>query len=421
MRVLILGSGAREHALCWKLSQSELCEKIFISPGNGGTTKYNTDLDVTNFEEVHKFCIHEKISVIIPGSEEPIVKGISDFFASRDLYVFAPSYFAAQLEGSKQFAKQFMKNNGIPTALYANFNKDNINEAYRYIDEHPLPIVIKADGLAAGKGVFITQDRAEAKNIVKELILGNILGKAGHNIIIEEYLVGVEISIFVITDGKNWALLPSAKDYKRIGEYDTGKNTGGMGAIAPVPFAQTSFLKQVEEKVVVPTLQGLSSLNHPYKGILYLGLMNANGQPYLLEYNVRLGDPEAQVILPLLKTDLLKVINACANRKLHTMPLEWNGKYAAGIVCASQGYPDQFTTGHIIRNFEPTPDNLIFHAGTQWVEGNLQTAGGRVFTAVGIGNSLQAAIDKALVTARQIDFENKYFRKDIGSDILMMI
>ncbi|MCS6906161.1 MAG: phosphoribosylamine--glycine ligase, partial [Bacteroidia bacterium] len=293
MRVLILGGGAREHALCWKIAQSEFCEKVYIAPGNGGTTQYNVALDIKNFEEIYKFCVQEKINVIVPGGEALIVQGIADFFESKDIYVFAPNSGAAQIEGSKLFAKQFMKNHNIPTALYSSFNKENIDQAFEYIEQHPLPIVLKADGLAAGKGVFITQNRNEAKNIIKQLILDETLGKAGQNVIVEEYLVGVEMSVFIITDGKNWFFLPTAKDYKRIGEYDRGKNTGGMGAVAPIPTAQPSFLKQVEERILIPTLKGLQEMNCPYKGVLYLGLINANGQPYVLEYNVRFGDPEA--------------------------------------------------------------------------------------------------------------------------------
>lgn len=425
MRILILGSGAREHALAWKLSQSARCDRIYVAPGNAGTAALaeNVDLSPIDLPAIAAFCRAEQIDCVVPGSEDSLVAGIVDAMADTPglnrVQVIGPSKAAAQLEGSKAFAKAFMQRHGIPTASYRVFQQAELEAAKAYVASHPLPIVLKADGLAAGKGVLICEQAEQAVAALEEIFIHERFGRAGKQVVIEQYLRGIELSVFIFTDGEHYVLLPEAKDYKRIGEGDTGLNTGGMGAVSPVPVADKAFMKKVEQRIIQPTLQGMREEGMPYRGFLFFGLMQVGADPYVIEYNCRLGDPETEAILPRLQTDLTDMFLQFQTGSLARLSMTISPLHAFTVVLASAGYPGPYCKGVPIRLPNSWPANsLVFHAGTRWENGRLVTAGGRVISITSLGNQLSEAREFSLQLANQIDFEGKYFRKDIGWEFL---
>ncbi len=422
MKILLLGSGGREHALAWKLNQSVWTNPLFIAPGNAGTSQCGTNvpLDLSDFDAIAAFCIKEKIEMVVVGPEEPLVKGLNDYFQANEelkkIYFIGPSKEGAQLEGSKAFAKSFMIRHNIPTAKYREFDISNFEEGVKYVNEHPLPVVLKADGLAAGKGVIICTTHIEAVSEFELMLQQSKFGEASKKVVVEEFLDGIELSVFVLTDGKSYVLLPEAKDYKRIGEGDRGLNTGGMGAVSPVPFATPGFMHKVEEKIVKPTIEGLNKENIDYKGFIFIGLIKVNGQPFVIEYNCRLGDPETEVVIPRLENDLVGLFVAVAKQELDTLKISIDKRPAATIVAVSGGYPGHFEKGHKIYGLkEPLPeDSLLFHSGTKEKEDAVVTNGGRVFCVTSYGKSVHEAAQKSKDVLKHIDFEDMYFRKDIG-------
>ena len=425
MNILLLGSGGREHALAWKISQSKHCSKLFIAPGNAGTALHGTNLSFTvnDFKAIEKTCIKEKIDMVIVGPEEPLVKGIVDELRTnerlKNLLIIGPSKDAAQLEGSKAFAKSFMRRHHIPTASYRKFTAENFEEGIEYLKQHPLPIVLKADGLAAGKGVIICQNYVEAFAEFELMIQRSKFGDAGKRVVVEEFLTGIELSVFVLTDGKNYLLLPEAKDYKRVGEGDTGLNTGGMGAISPVPFANEAFMQKVETKIIDPTIAGLQTDNLDYKGFIFFGLIKVEDEPYLIEYNCRMGDPETEVVIPRIKNDLVELLHATAQQKLDSVRLEIDSRFATTIVAVSGGYPNEHKTGFEISGLNlGEEDSLIFYAAAKKEGAKVLTNGGRVICATALGDGLADALDKSKELVEAINFEGKYFRKDIGHEFV---
>jgi phosphoribosylamine---glycine ligase len=422
MNILILGSGGREHAIAWKLSKSKEHLHIFVAPGNAGTSEVaqNVELDPMNFEAVKSATLSLKADLVLVGPEAPLVKGIRDFFVGDPLLcgipVIGPCSKGAMLEGSKDFAKGFMVRHKIPTARYNTFTGGTIKEAATFLKTLKPPYVLKADGLAAGKGVLILDDYKEALTELGE-ILGGRFGSAGNKVVIEEYLHGIEASVFVITDGVSYKILPEAKDYKRIGEGDSGKNTGGMGAVSPVSFATPEFMRKVEERIVIPTMNGLISEGIDYKGFIFLGLMNVAGDPYLIEYNARLGDPETEVVMPRIKSDFLELLLGVAYGDLKTREYETDTDSAVTVMMVSGGYPDEYTKGKKISGLDNVTDSIIFHAGTKIQDGNIVTSGGRVLAVTSMGKNKEEALAKSYKTAEGIDFEGAYFRKDIGFDL----
>lgn len=420
MKILLLGSGGREHALAWKITQSPLCAKLFIAPGNPGTARFgsNVSLSVNDFEGIKKLCLQEEIQMVVVGPEEPLVHGIYDFFqqdtALQHIEVIGPSQKGAQLEGSKAFAKEFMQKNNIPTATYREFNQDNFEEGLAYIRQHALPIVLKADGLAAGKGVVISETHEDALFHFTEMIQDKKFGEASATVVIEAFLTGIECSVFVLTDGKNYCLLPSAKDYKRIGEGDTGLNTGGMGAISPVPFMDEAFLEKVKQQIILPTMKGIEEDNIIYKGFIFIGLIKVNNDPFVIEYNCRLGDPETEVILPRLESDLVELFAALHNEKLKDLDCVHSPLHAATMMLVSKGYPEDYEKGKLITHTNDITDSLVFHAGTALKEDQLYTNGGRVIAVTSLANSLSEALACSAKNAATIQYEGKYYRKDIG-------
>ena len=422
LNVLLIGSGGREHALAWKISQSPLLGKLYIAPGNAGTQSCGTNipLGVNDFEAIGNFSLENHIDMIVVGPEDPLVKGIFNHFASnsslQDILVVGPSKEGARLEGSKDFAKKFMQKYNIPTATYKSFTKQTLPQAKRYLDMQEPPYVIKADGLAAGKGVLILDSIVDAE-IGMNKILNGKFGQAGNKIVIEQYLQGIELSVFVVTDGDNYKILPEAKDYKRIGEKDTGPNTGGMGAVSPVPFADKDFMQKVEERVIKPTINGLREDGIQYQGFIFFGLMNVKGEPYVIEYNVRLGDPETEVVLPRIKTDLLELFLKLDDKKLNEAELEIDDRACTTVMMVSGGYPGSYQKGYAINIPENTDEAIIFHAGTKEENGNILTNGGRVISVSAWGKNKEEALDKCYKNASRIDFEGKFFRTDIGFDL----
>lgn len=420
MNILILGSGGREHALAWKFSQSDLCTRLFIAPGNAGTSDCgtNTDLDIMNFEQVGDFCKKENIDLVMVGPEDPLVSGVYDFFennaALNEIHVIGPSAHGARLEGSKAFAKEFMLRHDIPTAAYREFTEDNFEAGVEYIRNHTSPIVLKADGLAAGKGVVIAEDHELALDTFTGMIRDKKFGASGTTVVIEEFLSGIECSVFVLTDGNNYLLLPSAKDYKRIGEGDKGLNTGGMGAISPVPFMDDIFMQKINDRVIVPTINGIRTEKIIYKGFVFIGLIMVNGDPFVIEYNCRLGDPETEVILPRIENDLLPLLLSLKNNNLHEHSCQHSVKHAATVMLVSKGYPENYGKGKVITGFEDVNEGIVFHAGTKKSNDAVVSNGGRVMAATALGASLQDALDIAKSNAGKINFDGKYFRKDIG-------
>lgn len=424
MTILLLGSGGREHALAWKLSQSKHCSKLFIAPGNTGTAQcgINMPFAVTDFEAIRQCCLDNEIDMVIIGPEEPLVKGLVDYLKTEldpELLLIGPSKEAAQLEGSKAYAKAFMQRHNIPTAAYQEFTKENFADGVAYLQQHALPIVLKADGLAAGKGVIISQSREEALAEFEAMIRQAKFGEASQRVVVEEFLSGIELSVFVLTDGRNYLLLPEAKDYKRIGEGDTGLNTGGMGAVSPVPFADDAFMQKVISKVVEPTIRGLEIDNLDYKGFVFFGLIKVGDEPYVIEYNCRMGDPETEVVIPRIKNDLVELLEATAKGVLTNQSIEKDPRFATTIVAVSGGYPEDFQKGFEIKGLEAsTADGIVFHAGTKAADGKIVTSGGRVLCATALAESLQEALAKSKAQLQQIDFEKMYYRTDIGYEFV---
>ena len=422
MKILILGSGGREHALAWNIQQR--CngrDEIFIAPGNPGTALCgtNTPLSATDFDGIGTFCLTQHIEMVIVGPEDPLVKGIWDYFKSHDplkhIHLIGPSQYGAQLEGSKSFAKAFMQRNNIPTAAYQEFTEQNFEAGIAYLQQHSLPIVLKADGLAGGKGVVICQSNEEAIEEFEAMIQQSKFGEASKKVVVEEFLSGIELSVFVLTDGKQYVILPEAKDYKRIGEGDNGLNTGGMGAVSPVPFADELFMKKVKERIVEPTIQGLQAENIDYTGFVFIGLIKVNDEPYVIEYNSRMGDPETQVVMPRLKNNIADLCMAACTGKLTEVQLAFDERSAATVVAVSGGYPGAFEKGFKIVGLEQTvPDSIIFQAGTKQHEGQIVTSGGRVLCITSFGNEIKDAVSQSKKILEGIRFNDMYFRKDIG-------
>ena len=424
MNILLLGSGGREHAYALYLSRSKRVSNLYIAPGNGGTEScgVNVHLNPLDFDAVNQFCQTHAVDVILPGNEDPLVAGIVDFFAkiNPSIKVAGPSKWCAQLEGSKSFSKRFMENYRIPTAAYKEINQENIEEGERFLEKLTPPYVLKADGLAAGKGVLILDNLKEAKRELRLMIEEAKFGAASSTVVIEEFLKGIELSVFVVSDGETWKLLGSAKDYKRIGEGDTGLNTGGMGAISPVPFANDEFMKKVEQQVIVPTLDGLRSEGHPYKGILFIGLMNDKGNPSVVEYNVRMGDPETEAIFPRLNTDMGDLIAAVAEGNLKEVELTYDERVAATIFLVSQGYPEAYEKGKEISIPSTESNVVLLQAGTKKQNDHLVTNGGRVLAVTALEDTMEKAIDAAMKTAEGVTFTGKTYRRDIGQDLLKL-
>jgi phosphoribosylamine--glycine ligase len=419
MKILLLGSGGREHALAWKIAQSPLCAELFIAPGNPGTAEFgsNIEMSVNDFESQKTFCLTHQIDMVIVGPEDPLVNGIYDFFQQdllQHIHVIGPSKKGAQLEGSKAFAKQFMQKMQIPTAGYKEFTIENFEDGIQYLKQHSLPIVLKADGLAAGKGVVIAETTEQALDTFTEMIQDKKFGVASATVVVEEFLTGIECSVFILTDGKHYCLLPSAKDYKRIGEGDKGLNTGGMGAISPVPFVDDVFMQKVSERIIEPTIKGLQKEQIVYKGFIFVGLIKVNDEPFVIEYNCRMGDPETEVVMPRIENDLLPLLAALKNETLHEHVCLHSNKHAATIMLVSAGYPEDYEKGKVIRGVEDVSDSIVFHAGTKKAKDELLTNGGRVIAITSLADSLHEAINLSNATALKIDFEGKYFRKDIG-------
>ncbi|OSZ73757.1 phosphoribosylamine--glycine ligase [Chitinophagaceae bacterium IBVUCB2] len=422
MRILLLGSGGREHALALKISQSPLCENLFIAPGNAGTSQCGTNLQfgINDFDAIKKACIDKKIDLVIVGPEEPLVKGITDFLindpALKDLDVIGPDKTGAQLEGSKAFAKAFMMRHNIPTAAYKEFTLENYHEGVDYLKQHELPIVMKADGLAAGKGVVICENHLEAVAEFELMIQRAKFGDAGKRVVVEQFLKGVEMSVFVLMDGKNYVILPEAKDYKRIGEKDTGPNTGGMGAVSPVPFATPELMKKIEEKVIKPTVEGLKKEGLEYRGFIFFGFMIVNDEPYMIEYNCRMGDPETEVVIPRLKNDLVELLAAASNQQLDKVKIETDPRTVCTVVAVSGGYPGDYKKGIEIEGLNDInpEDSILFHMGTTTVKDKVVTNGGRVFCITSYGLSIFDAVEISKEEMQKVYFTGMEYRSDIG-------
>jgi phosphoribosylamine--glycine ligase len=424
MKVLLLGSGGREHALAWKIAQSSILDELFIAPGNAGTKKHgkNVDLSLTDFDSIKEFVIAQQIDMVIVGPEEPLVNGIYDYFQADDqlrkVAIIGPSKFGAQLEGSKDFAKAFMSRHAIPTAKYGTFTAETITQGLAFLSSMKGPYVLKADGLAAGKGVLILSDLDEAKSELKSMLLDEKFGAASSKVVIEQFLDGIELSVFVLTDGESFKLLPEAKDYKRIGEGDTGLNTGGMGAISPVPFADASFMDKVHNRIIVPTIKGLKSEKITYKGFVFFGLISVKGDPYVIEYNCRMGDPETEVVIPRLKSDILDLFEGVASNTLSERDIQFIDKSAATVMMVSGGYPGDYEKGKSIFGLNSIVDSLVFHAGTSADGPSVLTAGGRVLAVTSYGKNLEVALEKSYDSIAKITYDGAYYRKDIGQDVL---
>ena len=424
MRVLLLGSGGREHALAWKISQSSILDQLFIAPGNAGTRQFgkNIPLSPIDFIAIKSFVLENNIDMVVVGPEEPLVLGIYDFFVGdAELYkipVIGPSKYGAQLEGSKDFAKAFMNRHSIPTAKYATFTIENLEEGLTFLKNMKSPYVLKADGLAAGKGVLIIHDLDEAQAELKSMLQHEKFGEASKKVVIEQFLDGIELSVFIVTDGHSFKLLPEAKDYKRIGEGDTGPNTGGMGAISPVPFADAAFMDKVHNRIIVPTVKGLKSEGIVYKGFVFFGLICVKGDPYVIEYNCRMGDPETEVVIPRLKSDILDLFEGIASNTLSERDIQFIDKSAATVMMVAGGYPDVYEKGKQIYGLNSVVDSLVFHAGTIADGPSVLTSGGRVLAVTSYGKNIEVAIEKAYEAVSKISFEGAYYRKDLGQDVL---
>ena len=421
MNILLIGSGGREHAIAWKLAESELLEELYIAPGNPGTANLgvNLPISINEFEKIADAVDEYGIDIVIIGPEQPLVDGLTDFLEynyGKTLKIIGPSKEAAQLEGSKEFAKLFMSKYNIPTAKYKSFAAAQMNEAISYLDTINAPYVLKADGLAAGKGVFITENKSEAITELKEMFLGKF-GKAGDRVVIEEFLSGIELSVFVLTDGSDYVILPNAKDYKRVGEKDSGLNTGGMGAVSPVSFATPDFMKKVEETIIKPTVQGIKRDNLKYVGFIFFGLIKVGDNPFVIEYNVRLGDPETEVVMPLINSDLLELLNDAATESLKGKAIDIDPGYACTVMMVSGGYPQEFKKDYVITGLNNVSDSLIFHAGTTFKNNDIVTSGGRVLAVTSLGNTKQQALETSYQSIQKIEYIDMYFRTDIGFDL----
>ena len=423
MNILVLGSGGREHTLAWKITQSNLCKKLFVAPGNSGTSNIATNIDiaVTDFEAIKRTVFENQIEMVVVGPEDPLVLGIHDYFKEDDelknIPVIGPEKAAAQLEGSKEFAKEFLFRHNIPTAAYASFDADNVEEGYAFLETLSPPYVLKADGLAAGKGVVILNDINEAKEELKQMLVESKFGLASQKVVIEEFLDGIELSCFVLTDGEHYKILPTAKDYKRIGEGDKGLNTGGMGAISPVPFADKKLMQKIESKIIKPTVEGLQKDNLPYKGFIFIGLIKVGEEPFVIEYNVRMGDPETEVVIPRLKNDIVALFKAVSNQTLNEVELEIDSRTAATVMLVSGGYPETYEKGKIIKGFDEIKTSHVFHAGAKHDKGEVVTSGGRVMAITSFGEDFKSALKTSYQNIDKISFDNMNFRKDIGFDL----
>jgi len=423
MTILLLGSGGREHAFAWKMIQSPLCDTLFVAPGNAGTAAIanNINLNPTDFPAIKDFVLKEKVEMVVVGPEDPLVKGIYDFFLNdtelKNIPVIGPSTIGAQLEGSKEFAKEFLFRHNIPTAAYDSFTAETVEQGCQFLETLQPPYVLKADGLAAGKGVLIIQDLAEAKEELRNMLVHQKFGSASAKVVIEEFLDGIELSCFVLTDGKSYKILPTAKDYKRIGEGDTGLNTGGMGAVSPVPYVDAILMEKIETRIVKPTIEGFQKDGIPYKGFVFIGLINVKGEPIVIEYNVRMGDPETEVVIPRLKTDLVELFLAVANEKLDQIALEVDERSATTIMVVSGGYPEEFEKGKVITGLENITDSIVFHAGTKLENNQVISNGGRVLTVTSYGDNFEEAIKKSYQNIAKLNFDKMYFRRDIGNDL----
>jgi phosphoribosylamine--glycine ligase len=423
MNILVLGSGGREHAISWKLSQSPKVSKLFIAPGNAGTKNVgeNVDISVNDFEAIAKLVVKNKVEMVVVGPEDPLVNGIYDYFANNEelkhVAVIGPSKDAAELEGSKEFAKEFMMRHNIPTAAYKSFTVDTLEEGYDFLETLSPPFVLKADGLAAGKGVLILEDINEAKSELKAMLADSKFGAASQKVVIEEFLDGIELSVFVLTDGTNYKILPNAKDYKRIGEGDKGLNTGGMGAVSPVPFADEVLLKKVEERIVKPTIDGFAKDGLVYKGFVFIGLIKVNNEPLVIEYNVRMGDPETEVVIPRIKSDLFDLFEGVANENLDTKEIEIDTRSACTVMMVSGGYPEAYEKGKEIQGLDKVEDSIVFHAGTKSEENKVLTAGGRVLAVTSYADDFKEALSKSYNNIDKINFDKHNFRTDIGFDL----
>ena len=423
MNILVLGSGGREHAIALKISQSPITGNLFVAPGNAGTANIatNVEVGVNDFDAIKELVIKESVDLVVVGPEDPLVNGVHDFFLNdtslHHIPVIGPQKAAAALEGSKEFAKEFMMRHNIPTAAYQSFTGNNLEEGYAFLETLKPPYVLKADGLAAGKGVLILQDLQEAKDELKSMLLDSKFGNASATVVIEEFLDGIELSCFVLTDGSNYKILPTAKDYKRIGEGDTGLNTGGMGAISPVPFADLGFMDKVERQIVKPTVEGLKKDNLPYVGFIFIGLIKVGDEPKVIEYNVRMGDPETEVVIPRLKSDLVEVLSAMANGTLDQIDLQIDERAATTVMAVSGGYPEAYEKGKEISGTENIHDSIVFHAGTKLSNGKVVTNGGRVIAVTSFGNDFREALQKSYQNMEKLHFDGIYYRKDLGFDL----
>lgn len=427
MNILVIGSGGREHTLAWKILQSNHCENLYVAPGNAGTASIATNVavSVSEFNAIAGLIREKNISLVVVGPEDPLVNGLRNFLLegsdlAEDLLIVGPGKAGSMLEGSKDFSKKFMEKFDIPTARSKTFTASELEEGLAYISTKTPPVVLKADGLAAGKGVIIAPSHKKANEAMQEMLLGKKFGAASSKVLVEDYLEGIEVSIFVLTDGKSYILLPEAKDYKRIGDGDTGPNTGGMGAVTPVPFVDAIFMEKVENRIIKPTIEGLQKENIPYIGFIFIGLMSVKGEPYVIEYNVRMGDPESQAVLPRIKTDFVELLVATANGTLSTINVEFDAEAAVTVVLASEGYPGSYDKGHRITGLDNTIEGLVFHAGTVNEDGAIQTNGGRVLAVTGRGPDVAAAQEKAYMSLGNITWKGMQYRKDIGNDILSM-
>jgi len=424
MNILIVGNGGREHAFAWKIKQSGKCGQLYVAPGNAGTSSIaiNLPVKVDDFEGLAKSCLEHAIGLVVVGPEGPLVKGIRDYFEQdprlKEIPMVGPGKDGARLEGSKDFSKQFMLRNGVPTAKAKSFNAEEITSALDYVSTCKPPIVLKADGLAAGKGVIISLSQREAREELRQMLVNRKFGEASSKVLVEEFLNGIELSVFVLTDGEHYVMLPEAKDYKRIGEGDMGLNTGGMGAVSPVIFADSAFIQKVEDRIVKPTIEGLKKENVPFKGFIFIGLMNVGGDPYVIEYNVRMGDPETQAVLPRIKSDFLELLLAAATGNLDKAQLTVDDHHAATVVMVSGGYPEEYQKGLEISGLDGEHDSLIFHAGSAVSDGRVVTDGGRVLAVTGLDGSLEGALKKAYAAAGKIRWKEVYFRRDIGKDLM---
>lgn len=423
MNVLLLGSGGREHALAWKINQSNALDKLFIAPGNAGTEELgeNVSLDVSDFEAVKNFVLHNHIGLVVVGPEAPLVDGLGDYFAETDtlknVLFFGPQKQGATLEGSKDWSKAFMMRHNIPTAQSQSFTIDTLQEGIKYLETRKAPYVLKADGLAAGKGVLILNDLKEAQQELTLMLKDQKFGDASAKVVIEDFLSGIELSVFVITDGKNYALLPEAKDYKRIGEGDTGLNTGGMGSISPVPFANKAFMQKIEDRIIIPTIEGLQKEKIPYCGFIFFGLIKVDDDPYVIEYNARMGDPEAESVIPRIKSDLLTLMIDAARGDLKQQPVEVDERFATAVMMVSGGYPESYEKGIVMTGFEKVSDSFLFHAGTKKQNNQVVTSGGRVIAITSFGDTMHEALETSYRNCKKVSFDKSYYRTDLGDDL----